>query len=51
LTNLPPREGEDPHGDPRADPDARRQKSEFLQPDGAVVDVCDGAPCRADPTD
>jgi hypothetical protein len=51
LTNLPPREGSDPHGDPRADPDARRQKSEFLQPEGAVVDVCDGAPCRADPTD
>jgi hypothetical protein len=49
LVNLPPREGEDPHEDPRADPDARVQKSEFLRPDGAVVDVCSGAPCPADP--
>ncbi len=42
--------GEDPHGDPRNDPDARAQKSEFLKPDGAVVDVCGGAPCFADPS-
>lgn len=49
LANLPPREGEDPHEDPRADPEARVQKSEFLKRDGAVVDVCDGAPCTADP--
>jgi hypothetical protein len=50
LVNLPPRVGEDPHGDPRSDPDARVQKSEFLKPDGAVVDVCGGAPCTADPS-
>ena len=50
LVNLPPRVGEDPHGDPRNDPDARVQKSEFLKPDGAVVDVCGGAPCFADPS-
>lgn len=50
LTNTPPREGEDPHSDPRADPDAVRQISEFLRPDGVVIDVCDGQPCTADPT-
>ncbi len=48
LVNQPPRLGEDPHGDPRSDADARVQKSEFLRPDGAVVDVCDGLPCMAD---
>jgi hypothetical protein len=50
LTNLAPSVGEDPHGDPRNDPDARVQKSEFLKPDGAVIDVCGGAPCFADPS-
>jgi hypothetical protein len=50
TVNLPPREGEDPHGDPRNDPDARRQKSAFLRTDGTVIDVCDGAPCTADPS-
>jgi len=50
LGNQPPREGDDPHGDPRSDVDARVQKSEFLRADGAVVDVCDGMPCRADPS-
>jgi hypothetical protein len=42
--NVPPREGEDPHEAPRRDPAARRQKSEFLKPDGRIVDVC-GGPC------
>jgi len=37
----------DPHECPRRQPSARRQKSEFLKSDGAVVDVCDGAPCLA----
>ncbi len=50
LVNRPPREGEDPHGDPRSDPEARAQKSAFLRPDGAVVDVCEGMPCFADPS-
>jgi hypothetical protein len=44
--NVPPRAGEDPHGDPRSDPDAREQISEFLEPGGTVVDVCDGGPCE-----
>jgi hypothetical protein len=49
--NVPPRPpeyGEDPHGDPRNDPDARDQISEFLMPDGVVVDVCGGEPCEVD---
>jgi hypothetical protein len=48
LEGVPPREGEDPHGDPRSDPDARAQKAAFLF-DGQVIDVCGGA-CKADPS-
>jgi hypothetical protein len=48
--NLAPSQGEDPHGDPRSSPDARTQKSEWLQPDGAFVDVCDGQACTAAPS-
>jgi hypothetical protein len=47
LTNTPNRSGQDPHEDPRATVAARVQKSEFLKPDGAVVDVCGGTPCVA----
>ena len=50
LDNRPPRTGEDPHGDPRSNPEARRQKSEFLRPDGGFVDVCGADVCRADPS-
>jgi hypothetical protein len=50
LVNLAPSEGHDPHEDPRNDPKAREQKSEFLKPDGAVVDVCAGQPCTASPS-
>jgi hypothetical protein len=35
----------DPTSAPRNSPLARRQKSEFLRADGALIDVCDGAPC------
>jgi hypothetical protein len=49
--NVPPRDGDDPHEDPRASRAARRQKSEFLKRNGRVVDVCDGKPCTADPVD
>jgi hypothetical protein len=45
LRNVPNRSGRDPHEDPRATAAARVQKSAFLQPDGAVVDVCGGRPC------
>ena len=47
TTNTPPRVGEDPHGAPRGEASARVQKSEFLKPNGRVVDVCGGAPCYA----
>jgi hypothetical protein len=43
----PPAYGDDPHGRPRAQVSARSQKSEFLKPDGTLVDVCGGAPCLA----
>jgi hypothetical protein len=47
LANVPNRSGRDPHEDPRATAAARVQKSAFLQPDGAVIDVCGGQPCVA----
>jgi hypothetical protein len=47
--NTAPREGEDPHGDPRASKEARAQKSEFLKQNGRVVDVCGRQPCTAAP--
>jgi hypothetical protein len=47
AADIPPREGRDPHFVPRQTPEARRQKSEFLRPNGAVVEVCTaGAPCE-----
>ncbi|HEV7722288.1 MAG TPA: DUF4214 domain-containing protein [Iamia sp.] len=49
LENKPSRVGDDPHGDPRSDPDARDQISEFLKPAGVVVDVCDDDPCMVEP--
>jgi hypothetical protein len=36
----------DPHEDVRSSPQARVQKSDFLEPGGAVVDVCGGQPCH-----
>jgi hypothetical protein len=47
--NTAPREGEDPHGDPRASKAAREQKSMFLKENGRVVDVCARQPCTAAP--
>jgi len=47
--NLPPGPGHDPHSDPRNSATARQQKSDFLQPDGKVTDVCAGKPCTAAP--
>jgi hypothetical protein len=47
LSNIPNRAGTDPHSHPRSDPAARRQKSEFLKVDGAVIDVCGSGPCFA----
>lgn len=50
LTNLPPRTGEDPHGDPRSSAQAQQQKSEFLRTGGTLIDVCGGAACTAPAT-
>ncbi len=49
--NVAPMAGEDPHEDPRASAAARRQKAAFLARNGKVIDVCDGRPCTAAPTD
>jgi hypothetical protein len=49
LAALPPAPSatnHDPHEDPRYTPAAQRQLSDFLQPYGAVIDVCGGQPCR-----
>lgn len=43
--NLPPREGEDPHGKASEVVDVLILVTDFLQNDGAVVDVCGGEPC------
>jgi hypothetical protein len=48
LTNTPPTVGRDPHGDVRATVAARAQKSDFLDANGSVVDVCGGLPCHTD---
>ncbi len=49
VANIPPTAGAnniDPHEDPRKTPAAQEQISDFLQPNGSVVDVCGGAPCH-----
>ena len=49
VANLAPADtatNHDPHEDVRSTPLARLQKSDFLAPTGAVVDVCGGQPCR-----
>ena len=45
TTNTAPREGVDPHEDPRASPAARLQKAVFLTT-GTVIDVCGPGPCH-----
>ena len=49
LTNTPPADtatNHDPHEHVRSSPAARTQKSDFLEPNGSVVDVCLGQPCH-----
>ncbi len=46
ATNLPPREGVDPHGHPRNSPVIRSMIARFLDT-GTFVDTCGGAPCTA----
>ena len=38
---------QDPHGDPRATPAAQQQISDFLEPNGSFVNVCDNQPCHS----
>ncbi len=48
--NVPPTSAPnniDPHENPRQTPAAQLQISDFLEPDGAVVDVCGGEPCHS----
>jgi hypothetical protein len=52
LGNLPPADtatNQDPHETVRNTPLAREQKSDFLEPNGSVVNVCGGQPCRTSP--
>jgi hypothetical protein len=44
AANVPPRQGRDPHEDPRRTFIAIQQKSDFLRRGGVVTDVC-GGPC------
>jgi hypothetical protein len=49
TANLPPLDSatnHDPHEHPRNTPSARTQISDFLEPNGAVLDVCGGRPCH-----
>ena len=49
LVNQPNRAQEEPHEYPRRTPEARQQKSDFLQLNGAVTNPCGDAPCVAAP--
>ena len=46
--NIPNRRGADPHYFPRGTVAARNQKSAFLSPTGAVINVCGSKPCHTD---
>ena len=49
VANVPPTAGPnntDPHQDPRNTPAAQQQISQFLQPSGAMQNVCAGKPCH-----
>jgi len=49
TTNIPNREGVDPHGpDASEQVTGRQQVSDFLQPDGVFNDVCGPKPCYLD---
>ena len=46
---VPPSTSRDPHGDPRNDRTARRQKAAFLF-DDELIDVCNRGACVAAPS-
>jgi hypothetical protein len=45
LENVPPRDGHDPHDDTPRIPAVQALKDQFWHRNGAVTDVCGGAPC------
>ena len=45
LDNVPPRDGHDPHDDTPRIPAVQALKDGFWHRNGAVTDVCGGAPC------
>jgi hypothetical protein len=45
LDNTPPRDGHDPHDDTPKIPAVQALKDAFFHRNGAVIDVCAGAPC------
>jgi hypothetical protein len=50
VANIPPTPGPnniDPHEDPRVTPAAQLQISQFLEPHGAVTNVCASRPCHS----
>jgi hypothetical protein len=50
VGNIPPAAAPnniDPHENPRDTPAAQLQISDFLEPNGSVVDVCGGRPCHS----
>ncbi len=50
VGNVPPAPGAnnaDTHFDPRYTPAAQQQITDFLAPNGSVVNVCGGVPCRS----
>jgi hypothetical protein len=50
VGNVPPTASatnHDPHEDPRNTPAAQAQTSAFLEPSGAVTNVCGGQPCHS----
>lgn len=50
LADVAPGGSHDPHEDPRASADAQRQKASFLF-DESLIDVCNGAACKAPQVD
>ncbi len=46
IDAVAPSTSRDPHGDPRNDPEVRRQKAAFLF-EGELIDVCDALACTA----
>ncbi len=47
VENQPNRAGSDPHGKGAIVPEVRRAAATFLEPNGGLIDVCNGQPCRS----